>query len=59
MLFAALTRVVFVCAFLQCFSIFSSLCSCVGQALFGRIKFVSVTDFFLMKNVLRHGREKI
>jgi len=38
--------------------IFSPLCSCVGQVLFGRNKFVSVTAFFLMKNVLRHGREK-
>jgi len=47
-----------VCAFFQCFSVFNPLCSCVGQALFGRIKFVSVTAFFLMKNVLRHGREK-
>ena len=37
---------------------FSPLCSCVGQVLFGRIKIVFVTDFFLMKNVLRHGREK-
>ena len=46
-----------VCVF-QCFSVFNPLCSCVGQALFGRIKFVSVTAFFLMKNVLRHGREK-
>ena len=46
------------CVFFQCFSIFSTLCSCVGQALFGRIKIVSVTAFFLMKNVLRHGREK-
>ena len=46
-----------VCVF-QCFSVFSSLCSCVGQVLFGRIKIVFVTDFFLMKNVLRHGREK-
>ena len=34
------------------------LFSCVGQALFGRIKIVYVTAFFLMKNVLRHGREK-
>ena len=48
-----------VCAFIQCFSVFSPLCSCVDQALFGRIKIVSVTAFFLMKNVLRHGREKI
>ena len=47
-----------VCAFLQYFSVFSHLCSCVGQALFGRIKIVLVTAFFLMKNVLRHGREK-
>ena len=43
--------------FLQCFFL-SPLCSCVGQVLFGRNKFVSVTAFFLMKNVLRHGREK-
>ena len=42
--------------FLQCFFIFSPLCSCVG--LFGRNKFVSVTAFFLVKNVIRHGREK-
>jgi len=42
-----------------CFSIFSPLYSCVGQVLFGRIKIVSVTTFFfLMKNVLRHDREK-
>jgi len=47
-----------VCVFFQCFSSFSHLCSCVGQALFGYIKIVSVTAFFLMKNVLRHGREK-
>ena len=47
-----------VSVFFQCFSIFSSLCSCVGQIVFGRIKIVSVTAFFLMKNVLRHGREK-
>jgi len=49
----------FVCSsirFLQCFFIFSHLCSCVG--LFGRNKFVSITAFFLMKNVLRHSREK-
>ena len=26
--------------------------------MFGRNKVVSVTTFFLMKNVLRHGREK-
>ena len=39
------------CVFFQCFSTFSSLCSCVGQALFGRIKIVYVTDFFVMKNV--------
>ena len=45
--------------FFQCFSIFSLLCSCVGQALFGRIKIVYVTAFFLMKNVLRHDREKL
>ena len=31
------------------------LCSCVSQVLFGRNKFVSVTAFFLMKNVLSHG----
>ena len=48
----------FLCAFFQCFSSFSPLCSFVGQALFGHIKIMSVTAFFLMKNVLRHGREK-
>jgi len=47
-----------VCMFFQYFSIFSPLCSCVGQALFGRIKIVSVI-VFLMKNVLRHDREKL
>ena len=47
-----------VCMFFQYFSIFNPLCFCVCQALFGRIKIVSVTAFFLMKNVLRHGREK-
>ena len=46
------------CVFLQCFSVFSPLCSCVGQSLLGRIKIVSVTAFFLMENVLRLGREK-
>ena len=40
------------------FLFFSPLCSCAGQALLGRIKFVSVTAFLLMKNVLRHSREK-
>ena len=44
--------------FLQCFFFVSPLCSCVVQVLFGRNKVVSVTAFFLMKNVLRHGREK-
>ena len=44
--------------FLQCFFFFSPLCSCVGQVMFGRNKIMSVTAFFLMKNVLRHGREK-
>ena len=48
----------FVCAFFQCFFIFSFLCSCVGQTLLGHIKIVCVTIFLLMKNVLRHGREK-
>ena len=48
----------FVYMFFQCFSIFSHLCSCAGQALLDRIEIVSVTTFFLMKNVLRHGREK-
>ena len=48
-----------VCAFFQCFSVISSLCCCVGQVLFGRIKIVFITAFFLMKNVLRHGREKM
>jgi len=47
-----------VCTFFQCFSIVSPLYSCVGQTLFGRIKIVSVTAFFLMKNVFRHGHEK-
>ena len=55
--FHALAVCVFVCTFLQCFSIFSPLWSCIGQVLFGHIKSVSVTAFFLMKNVLRHGRE--
>ena len=32
-------------------------CCCVGQILFGHIKFMSVT-IFLMKNMLRHSREK-
>ena len=45
-----------------CFSsvslFFSPLCSCVDQVLFGGIKIVFVTYFFLMKNVLRHYREK-
>ena len=44
--------------FFQCFSIFSPLCSCAGQDLLDRIEIVSVTTFFLMKNVLRHGRKK-
>jgi len=38
----------FVCSsvfFLQCFFILSSLCSCVGQVLFGRNKFVSINVF--------------
>ena len=51
----------FVCSsirFLQCFFIFSPLSSCIGQVLFGRHKFMSVTAFFLMKSVLRHGLEK-
>ena len=55
--FVALAICVFVCTFLQCFSIFSPLCSCVGQALLDRIKIVSVAAFFLMKNLLRHGCE--
>jgi hypothetical protein len=46
-----------VCVF-QCFSIFSPLCSCVGQALLGHFKIVSVTAFYLMKNMLRYGHEK-
>ena len=44
--------------FLQCLFFFSPLCSCVGQVMFGRNKIMSVTVFFLMKNVLRHGHEK-
>ena len=40
-------------------SLFLVLCALVSvKALFGRIKIVSVTAFFLMKNVLMHGREK-
>ena len=58
LLFLALAVCVFVCTFLQYFSVFSPLWSCIGQVLFGHIKSVSVTAFFLMKNVLRHGREK-
>ena len=30
----------------------------MGQTLFGRIKIVSLTAFFLMKNMLRHDRQK-
>jgi hypothetical protein len=56
--FHALAVCVFVCTFLQCFYVFSLLWSCVGQVLFDHIKSVSVTVFFLMKNVLRHGHEK-
>ena len=55
----SLCFLVCVYVFFQCFSIVSLLCSCVCQALFGRIKIVSVTAFFLMKNVLRHDREKL
>ena len=44
--------------FLQCFFFVSPLCSCVVQVLFGRNKVVSVTAFFLIKNVIRHGRKK-
>ena len=40
-------------------SFFSPLCSCIGQALLGRFKIMSVTAFLLMKNMLRHGREKL
>ena len=58
LLFLALAVCVFVCTFLQYFSVFSPLWSCIGQVLFGHIKSVSVTAFFLMKNVLWHGREK-
>jgi hypothetical protein len=47
LLLAALARVVFVCVFLQCFSVFSPSCSCVGQALFGYIKIVFVNCFLL------------
>ena len=58
----AVVRIVVVfsrlCALLLCFSVFSPLCSCAGKALFGRIKIMSITTFFLMKNVLRHCREK-
>ena len=44
--------------FFLCFFVFSLLCFCVGQARFGHIKIVSVTTFFLIKNILSHGREK-
>jgi hypothetical protein len=61
-MFLAAVCVIVVCSHL-CVRFFSVslllfFCSCVGQTLFGRIKIVSVTTFFLMKNVLRHGREK-
>ena len=46
------------CAFLQCFSFLSPLCSCVGQSLFGLIKIVFVIAFFLIKTVLRHDHKK-
>ena len=52
-----LCLLIFVCVF-SVFLFFSPLCSYVDQVLFGRIKIVSVTVFFLMKNMLRHGREK-
>jgi hypothetical protein len=38
--------------------VLSLLCSCVGQTMFGHIKIVSVTVFFLMKNMFRYRREK-
>ena len=47
-----------VCVFLQYFSFISPLCSCIGQALFDRIKIVYITAFFLMKNMFKHGCEK-
>ena len=46
------------CVFLQYFSFISPLCSCVGQALFDRVKIVYITAFFLMKNMFKHGCEK-
>ena len=46
-----------VCVFLQYFSFISPLCSCIGQALFDRIKIVYITAF-LMKNIFKHGCEK-
>jgi len=39
-------RCVFLCAFLRCLSVVSSLCTCVGQVVFGRIKIVSVVFVF-------------
>ena len=44
-------RCVFLCAFLRCLSVVSSLCTCVGQVVFGRIKIVSVVVFFKEKCV--------
>ena len=52
------------CFFLVCVCVFlvffiSPLCSCVGQALLGCIKIVSVTSFLLMKNVLRCEKKSV
>ena len=59
LLLSVLSFCVLACVwFFQCFFVFSPLCFCVGQALSGHIRILSVIAFFLMKNVLRHGREK-
>ena len=46
-----------VCVF-SSVSLFSPLCSCIGQALLVRINIMSVTAFLLMKNMLRYSRDK-
>ena len=55
--FVAMVACVFSCTFLQCFCVFSPLCSCVSQPLFGYIKFCVCNC--LMKYVPRHGYETI
>ena len=57
----AVVRVVVVfshlCVCFQCFSLFSFLCFCGGQALLGHIKIMFVTTSLLMKNEFWHDRE--